>query len=163
MYIEGLCAVGGGDGVRLTGDPLRMRDGYEWCRAEEKHWRGLRMAVSSILSDAKAVVVNHSECLRTANRDERRTPTTHAPTRSHIAHASTVWDLDTPTPCAGIVRAWAFISDDLRRGKACSGLSCLIQLMQNHALVSQDVVIALDQMQMSVLDGCLRAPASTPS
>jgi hypothetical protein len=35
--------------------------------------------------------------------------------------------------------------------------------MQNHALVSQDVVIALDQMQMSVLDGCLRAPASTPS
>ena len=89
MYIEGLCAVGGGDGVRLTGDPLRMRDGYEWCRAEEKHWRGLRRAVSSILSDAKAVVVNHSECLRT-----RRTATngnTHAPhALSHCKMRGTV-------------------------------------------------------------------------
>jgi hypothetical protein len=32
-------------------------DGYEWCRAEEEHWRGLRMAASSSLSDAKAVVL----------------------------------------------------------------------------------------------------------
>ena len=84
MYIGGLCAVGSCDGVRLTGDPLRMRDGYEWCRAEEKHWRGLRMAVSSILSDAKAVVVDHSECLRTSRTATNAHHPRH-PTRSHIS------------------------------------------------------------------------------
>lgn len=72
--------------------------------------------------------------------EPRRTATPTHPTRSHIARCVGQY---LPTPCAGIVRAWAVISDDLRRGKACSGSSCLIQLMQNHALVSQDVVIAL--------------------
>lgn len=51
---------------------------------------GLRMAVSSILSDAKAVVFNHSECLRTHHERPPPTPTP----RAH-SHHQNAWELQT--------------------------------------------------------------------
>ena len=85
----------------VSSTPLFIGMLFQQCRAEEKHWS---MAVSSMLSDAKAMVFNHSECPRTHHERPPPTPTP----RAHLHHTS-AWEVEIQphAVCAGVVHAWA--------------------------------------------------------
>jgi hypothetical protein len=114
-----------------------MRDGYKWCRALEEDWRELHMAVSSMVSDAKAVVsttVNVSEPITNTHHlppTAYRPPPTRTP-RAH-SHHSTPWELQLQPHAVRWHRS--------RGSKVFLMISVEVRPMRNHAVVSQDMVI----------------------
>jgi hypothetical protein len=132
------------------------------------------MAVSSMLSDAKAVVSTTVNVSEPITNTHHLPPTAHHPRAPHAPTRITQRRGDVGTTSTTPRRALASftrkqgISDDLRRGEACAGSSYLIRLMRNHAVVSQDMAILRVVTSAAcppggTVRGCLIASGCPPS